>query len=711
MSVLAPLYFLGALAIGLPIFFHLIRRTPRGQVEFSSLMFLEETPPTLTRRSRLDNWLLLFIRALALILLAIAFTRPFWRGASMSDSDAVVRRSVLMIDTSASMRRGALWDQTKSEAEEVIEDLSAGDQLAIVAFDNQPKTVLSFDQASQLPLEQLKTAAKTAVDDLKPTWMPTDLGSALAYAADLAATYEDADSAGKEQIASSSGPANLILLSDMQEGARTESLQTFAWPDDLQLDVRQMKSEQRSNASARILQTVSTASDEDDETGKDRVRVRVENSEDAVKSQFRLSWITNTGQSIAELPIMVPPGQSRVVRMPEPDTNTRALMLLDDDHMFDNQRFVIRPEPKLQTLLFLGADSQAADSQAEQRESLMYYLRKVPLDNSRRIVETKAIEPSKLLRTPEPYQTPLVVVAETIEAEIADRLMSYVKAGGQVLFALAKESDKSMAPAIERTTESSLKVTEASVDDYAMLAKIDFTHPVFGSMSDPQFNDFTKIHFWSHRKLEALDEDWKVLAQFDDGDPALIEKRLGEGKVWVLAAGWQPSASQLALSTKFIPLVFTFFDATAANPRPTADFVLGKPIELSLSEDSIISGTDGFRIAASSPMDLDAITEPGIYRHTFGNQSQSFAINMAPSESQTTPMAVDSLERFGVDLGQALSVAEIKASQRQLRDIELEGRQKLWQWLIVIALVLLGLETLLGGLLGRTRRAAQTAAA
>jgi hypothetical protein len=76
-SLLAPLYFFGAMAIGLPILFHLIRRRPKGEVEFSSLMFLRPTPPRLTRKSRLDNWPLLLIRALALILLAAAFARPF----------------------------------------------------------------------------------------------------------------------------------------------------------------------------------------------------------------------------------------------------------------------------------------------------------------------------------------------------------------------------------------------------------------------------------------------------------------------------------------------------------------------------------------------------------------------------------------------------------------------------------------------------------
>ena len=55
MSFLTPLYVLGLSAVVAPIVFHLIRRSPRGEVPFSSLMFLSPTPPRLTRRSRLDQ--------------------------------------------------------------------------------------------------------------------------------------------------------------------------------------------------------------------------------------------------------------------------------------------------------------------------------------------------------------------------------------------------------------------------------------------------------------------------------------------------------------------------------------------------------------------------------------------------------------------------------------------------------------------------------
>ena len=70
MSFLTPLFLLGGLALALPVIFHLIRRTTRERTVFSSLMFLLPTPPRLTKRSRLEHWLLLLLRCLALALLA-----------------------------------------------------------------------------------------------------------------------------------------------------------------------------------------------------------------------------------------------------------------------------------------------------------------------------------------------------------------------------------------------------------------------------------------------------------------------------------------------------------------------------------------------------------------------------------------------------------------------------------------------------------------
>jgi hypothetical protein len=78
MSFLYPLFLIGGAAIAAPIIFHMIRRVTRDKVTFSSLMFLKPSPPKLTRKSRIEHWLLLLLRCLVLLLMALAFSRPYF---------------------------------------------------------------------------------------------------------------------------------------------------------------------------------------------------------------------------------------------------------------------------------------------------------------------------------------------------------------------------------------------------------------------------------------------------------------------------------------------------------------------------------------------------------------------------------------------------------------------------------------------------------
>jgi hypothetical protein len=44
-----------------------------------------------------------------------------------------------------------------------------------------------------------------------------------------------------------------------------------------------------------------------------------------------------------------------------------------------------------------------------------------------------------------------------------------------------------------------IEVSEAS-GDYALFGEVDFTHPIFAPFADPRFSDFSRIHFWKHRR-------------------------------------------------------------------------------------------------------------------------------------------------------------------------------------------------------------------
>ena len=125
MSFLAPLFLAGAAAIALPIIFHLIRKTTKEKTIFSSLMFLFPTPPKVTRRSRLDNILLLILRCGVLCLLAVGFARPYLvRPSNASAGSGAGKKMIVLVDTSASMRRENLWAQSRERVNDLLQRLT-----------------------------------------------------------------------------------------------------------------------------------------------------------------------------------------------------------------------------------------------------------------------------------------------------------------------------------------------------------------------------------------------------------------------------------------------------------------------------------------------------------------------------------------------------------------------------------------------------------
>lgn len=736
MSLLAPLYILGALAVAAPVIFHLIRRQVKQRTPFSAMMFLPTTQPKLSRRSRLENLPLLLLRALALILLALAFSRPFLRSSATTDVDAANRRIVVMVDTSASMRRGDLWNQAIEQLRDVTSSLQPGDSLAIVAFDSQPQLRLGFDAAAEMSIETRRVAGDQLFASEQPSWNATDLGAALRFVADLSMGEEptngseasidvsesDAGDETLQEIGESVMETQIVLISDMQGGASLDALQGVAWPKRLPVEVRSVTAKEKTNAwitlPAQQEEVVGAASDEAS-SGQDdrRFRLRVSNSQQSQRWQFRLAWIDplkpNDEQS--GLTVEVPPGQSRIVRIEQPSTGTTAVELFGDDQEFDNKRYYAIEPPREQTLMLVGSDA------TEPRDSLFYYLQRLSLDTQTRKVSVQAMTDS-VPAVIDADTVPLVIVTGEISEEAAAIYKDYIQVGGSLVYVVpsAKESDVGQQSLRRLTGAQEWTAGEAAVKDYAMLSQIDFTHPLFAPLADPKFNDFSKIRFWRHRNITQRPDGWKVLASFEGGSPAILERSetlstaKQAGRVWVFAVGWQPIESQLALSTKFIPLIFGMFDAsdsakgngiqTSLNPGATVaslDDSNETLPEVYRLTDGAVAGADS---SARQLIATSTIDQPGVYQLAGEGRQQKFAINIAESESQTDPIGADDLERMGVVVGKSVAPDEAAMAERQLRDVELESQQRLWRWLLIGVLGLLALETLVGGWIGRKRQ-------
>src|SRR5688572_29170168 len=122
MWFLNPLFWLGVTAVTAPILVHLVRRTRARKIEFPALMFVRRVPQRTIRRRTLRNLILLLLRCLAILLIVLAFTRPFFtsRGAAKEGDSAGA--TVILIDSSLSMRRDRLFADALQRAESIIDD-------------------------------------------------------------------------------------------------------------------------------------------------------------------------------------------------------------------------------------------------------------------------------------------------------------------------------------------------------------------------------------------------------------------------------------------------------------------------------------------------------------------------------------------------------------------------------------------------------------
>ncbi|HVX13518.1 MAG TPA: BatA domain-containing protein [Pirellulales bacterium] len=698
MGLLTPLYLAGLAALSLPLVLHLIRRTPRGRQMFSSLMFLTPSPPRLTRRSRLDNLLLLVLRLTILALLALAFARPFLREAAVLPfGDQVGRKAAILLDSSASMRRGDLWQQALKKVEGILDDMGPADDVALMTFDDRLHTQVAFDDETTGRHAGKAALVRKRLASLAPSWGSTDLSTALVTVAGELDTATDVQGTVAEP--------QLVVISDFARGSRTETLEAYRWPEKVPVVAYALVPRHATNAAAQLLVS-------DEEGGEPRVRVT--NAADSTGDQFFVTWGSPDQRPAAEQPLAtyVPAGQSRVLRLPRPNDDAAAdrILLWGDEADFDNTFYAVPPQPQHVRVAWFG------DDPADRADSARYFFELALGGDLLRNTAVQTVATVDDLRFAKDALPALVVATKELPVEAGEVLQPFFDAGGTLLIVLndkwGAESLKRLLADVEldgppiadqRDDSSRAPAGDEQNRVYRMLGEIDFTHPIFAAFANPRYSDFTKIHFWRHRSLKLESEKsatTRVVARFDNGDPAVLERPVGTGRILAFTSGWQPEESQLALSSKFLPLMQAVMDLAAGSPVQTASLIVGHdaPLPQALTRDAIVEKPDGTRrpLAAGTKTFSDA-DQPGIYRLHLDEGEHAFAVNLAAAESSTAPMPLDSLEQLGVRFATRLTRAERAEQSRQQRDTELESRQHLWRWLIVEALALLVLESWLAG--------------
>ena len=173
MSFLFPAFLLGTLAIAIPIILHLIKRDVAPRVAFSDIRFLRRAPVMQASHRRLRELLLLALRVAALLLLAVAFARPFFDTTGLLDRPI----TVVALDRSYSMSGPGVFERARRTARDAVADAPAGHLVGVVAFDDAADVV--FDASSD------RGAAGAAVELLRPGAGATRYRAAVDAAVEL----------------------------------------------------------------------------------------------------------------------------------------------------------------------------------------------------------------------------------------------------------------------------------------------------------------------------------------------------------------------------------------------------------------------------------------------------------------------------------------------------------------------------------------------
>jgi hypothetical protein len=705
MSLLYPLFLAGIAAAVLPILLHMIRRHTRHRVTFSSLMFLRPTMPRFRSRSRLEHVLLLIVRCAVLCLLAFAFARPFLPRAVATSPTGAGQRVVLLIDTSASMRRTGVWARAIDEAKSVLRDTGPADRLCVMSFDQATRTLIGFDQWQTMDAGQRVSITTQEISRLSPGWASTDLGHALVTAAEA---IEDDETNDGEQ--SRSG-RRIVLVSDLQQGSKLDALLAYEWPQRTELVVRAVPCQGATNAS---LQLVTNRDSLAPSRSDDSPNIRITNSPDATNDHFQLHWADDGAQPTPAMDVYVAAGHSTVVRAPaRPSQQTAArLVLTGDDQDFDNTLYVM-PELRRQVnVLYVGSDDP------NDTAGMLYYLRQA-FGAGKALTSRLVHRPgAEALGAADIDAAHLIVVTDPPSQQNITPLRRYLESGKPIL--LVMESAEAATALSGLAGVNNVECREAEVSRYAMLGQLEFDHPLLKPFSDPRFGDFTRIHFWKYRRVNIADcPGARVLAHFDNNDPAWFEIAVGRGTLLVWTSGWQPSDSDLALSSKFVPLLYGTLECGGTLTERQAQYFVGDPVPMPNQTsagpaDIEIRRPDGTTVRLTKDQQTFTQTDlPGIYSIsdlTLGDNPQSpirnpqlFAVNLPAAESRTDPLPVEELEKLGVSLKPTAALVS-DAAQRAARHssfTEMESQQKLWRWVLVVTLMILLIETWLGGWLTR----------
>lgn len=703
----------GILLAGLPLVIHLLTRRPSRHEPWAAMAFLQAAVEKSRRRTRLEDRVLLLLRALMLIVLGLALSRPIVAPSSLGAFVGGPSRDYcIVLDDSFSMRARrsdgrSAFDAARDAAIRLIQSATPGDRFALVSA-VEPASTKSPGFSSD------PTACIERLTDWTPTYRKENLAAALREA-----------SACFRRVETSPGNRVVCILSDLTQSSLdvpspAVSSQSNAVTDIDRILVADFGPESRNNIHIAAFQRLGSV-----------VAPGLPATFEITVAGFGSAGLQDASIEILDGPHVVARSNVGAVRSAESVTVrldaapeaigdhrltarlvTPVADVLPDD---DLRRTVVRIGEPLKVLC---VDGRAHETGA--RRELFYFETAVaPSESSwNRIAHVNRIAPSRMDRQVlDDYQIIVLGNVAPSRSAPADRLEAFVRRGGGLILFLGdqttpEEFDEWLrpAPGFLPFRPESIKHVAAGEAPF----RLTIAAPAHAALADFKGNDRGGLrsalvhHYWRMRLNEDA-ADAECLLRLSTGDPALLSLDVGAGRVLVWTIGAGLAWSNLPAKPDYLPLTWNLTALAARGSAAGRTVRAGETIVHRLAahqvrQDVAVERPDGRRVALTVEKDddgarcrYDGTDATGFYTVEAGGDTYAFAVNDDASDSD--------LKRGTAAALKAAADAPIEVvSPEAMRDRLTTAPPRELAGAVLVGLVcLLGAETFLGMWLGARR--------
>lgn len=686
MSFLAPLFAVGLAALAIPILVHLVHKERKETTPFPSLMFLLRTPYQHSRRQRIRDWLLFLTRALVFLLLVAAFARPVFNRPPEAAAAGIGggREVVILLDRSFSMRVGDRWSRAQAAARQTLDDLGAGDRATLVLFADQARTVRDE--------EGTRTVLRAAIDSATPGDGSTRYAPSLVLA--------------RRVLAESRLPnREVVVISDFQRSGWDvgEDARLPAGTTVTPIDVVSSEVQDRAVRAVELRRSLAD--------GRERIAVvaRVSNVGPAARGiEARLEV---AGRTVATSRFDVSADAGGVVTFESlavPESPQPASIRITSDQVpsDDVLHFVLERAPSIPVLVVEASTPGRAGD---------VYLQRVLEIGDRPSFDITTRRLSQLSAADLAGKR-LVIINNTPwpAGPVGQRIEEYVRNGGGLLVvagdAVTPTSwggrGNGLLPAAPGDVRDRLG------DRGAVLGYIDRSHPALSLFGSAQSGDLSAARFYRYRALQA---DSGVLARFDDGAAAVIEQRVGTGRVLVMASSLDGLWNDLPRQPVFLPFVHQLAQYASGYRAGRSVYEVGDAVDLqgvgpaadtarSIAYVAVSPKGNRLRIGGSQGEAALVPMEAGIYEvrpaGAPGARPRLVAVNIPGRELDLARFDPARLTHSVSAPGEGPVADSVGAD---VSVAEQERKQSVWWYLLLVAGTLLVVESVLAHRFSRGR--------